>query len=117
MYQSVNGMGSMGRAPREMTMAMGTDGRAGDGSGVWNRQTMDMSGQSGGINNRNNRQSASEIFREKYAPTCSKQTRRCTAGTHISAESSSSSLLIQDLQHVALVLLRDVIAVRNSRDC
>ena len=64
MYQSMNGMGSMGRAPREMTMAMGTDGRAGDGSGVWNRQTMDMSGQSGGINNRNNRQSASEIFRE-----------------------------------------------------
>ena len=62
MYQSVNGMGSMGRMPREM-MAVGTDGRAGDG-GAWNRQTMDMSGQSGGINSRNNRQSASEIFRE-----------------------------------------------------
>ena len=34
MYQSMNGMGSMGRAPREM-MAAGTDGRAGDGSNAW----------------------------------------------------------------------------------
>lgn len=63
MYQSMNGMGSMGRAPREM-MAAGTDGRAGDGSNAWNRQAMDMSGQSGGANNRNNWQSASEMFRE-----------------------------------------------------
>lgn len=61
MYQTVNGMGSMGRAPREMAMVSGTDGRAGNGGSAWARQPMDMSDRPGG---RSNGQSASEIFGE-----------------------------------------------------
>ena len=63
MNQTVNGMGSMGRAPRGMNMVPGTDGRAWDGS-AWDRQTMDMSERSGSTGNMDHRQSASEIFRE-----------------------------------------------------
>jgi len=61
MYQTVNGMGSMGRTPWGNHMMSGTDGRTGNGGNAWNRQTMDMSDQPGG---RSNGQSASEIFGE-----------------------------------------------------
>lgn len=61
MYQTMNGMGSMGRTPWGNNMASGTDGRAGNSGSARNRQTMDMSDRPG---SRSNGQSASEIFGE-----------------------------------------------------